>query len=244
MSRRLVLIPALAALVAPLAPAFVAAPAAAAPTCADYTFIGVAGSGEGREAGGLGTTVNAAAQAFAARVRAADKTVAIRPIHYPAAPVPTGLDKLGGFLASINTGAANTQGDVGIVTKACPSTKIVLVGFSQGASAVHRALQRLGDTKQIVGAALIADPDRIPNDTTRYLGSAPRSQGMAQASAMISGANPAPIPARVGGRTITVCTAGDPVCHWTGNLADTVTDSHKSYSGADIGGRLAGLAGL
>lgn len=225
-------------------PAFVAAPASAAPTCADYTVIGAAGSGEGGSAGGLGSTVNSAAQAFASKARAAGKTVAIRPIYYPAAPVPTSLDKLGGFLASMNAGAANTQGDVEIVIKACPSTKIVLVGYSQGAAAVHRALQRVGDRKQIVGAALIADPDRIPNDTTRYLGSAPRSQGMAQASAMVSGANAAPLPPRVGARTLTICTTGDPVCHWTGDLATTVTDSHTSYSGADIGGRLAGIAGL
>lgn len=244
MSRRLVLIPALAALLAPLIPTLAAAPASAAPVCADYTFIGVAGSGEGREAGGMGPTVNSAAQAFAGRARAAGKTVAIRPVYYPAAPVPTGLDKLGGFLASINTGAANTQGDVEIVTKACPTTRIVLVGYSQGASSVHRALQRLGDRKQIVGAGLIADPDRIPNDTTRYLGSAPRTQGMAQASALISGANAAPLPARVGGRTFTVCNTGDPVCHWTGDVGRTVVNSHSSYSGADMGGRVAGLAGL
>ncbi|MCS3782323.1 cutinase family protein [Tsukamurella ocularis] len=243
MSRRLVLIPALAALLAPLIPAL-AAPAAAAPECADYTFIGAAGSGEGHSAGGLGATVNSAAQAFASRARAAGKTVAIRPIYYPAAAVPTRVDQFGGFLASMNTGAANTQGDVDIVLKACPSTKVVLAGYSQGASAVHRALQRLGDRKQITAAALIADPDRIPNDTTRYLGSAPRTQGMAQASAMISGANPAPLPPRIGGRTLSICTSGDPVCHWTGDLATTVPNSHSSYSGADIGGRLAGIAGL
>lgn len=243
MSRRLVLIPALAALLAPLVPAL-AAPATAAPECADYTFIGAAGSGEGHSAGGLGSTVNSAAQAFAGRARAAGKTVAIRPIYYPAAAVPTRVDQFGGFLASMNTGAANTQGDVEIVLKACPSTKIVLAGYSQGASAVHRALQRLGDRKQLTAAALIADPDRIPNDTTRYLGSAPRSQGMAQASAMISGANPAPLAPRIGGRTLSICTSGDPVCHWTGDLAKTVPNSHDSYSGADIGGRLAGIAGL
>ncbi|AUN41163.1 cutinase family protein [Tsukamurella tyrosinosolvens] len=243
MSRRLVLIPALAALLAPLVPAL-AAPATAAPECADYTFIGAAGSGEGHSAGGLGSTVNSAAQAFAGRARAAGKTVAIRPIYYPAAAVPTRVDQFGGFLASMNTGAANTQGDVEIVLKACPSTKIVLAGYSQGASAVHRALQRLGDRKQLTAAALIADPDRTPNDTTRYLGSAPRSQGMAQASAMISGANPAPLAPRIGGRTLSICTSGDPVCHWTGDLAETVPNSHDSYSGADIGGRLAGIAGL
>lgn len=243
MSRRLALVPALAVLLAPFVPAF-AAPASAAPVCADYTVIGAAGSGEGKEAGGLGPTVNSAAQAFAVRARAAGKTVVIRPIYYPAAPVPTGLDKLGDFLASMNTGAANTQGDVEIVIKACPSTKIVLIGYSQGAAAVHRALQRVGDRKQIVGAALIADPDRIPNDTTRYVGTAPRSQGMAQASALISGANAAPLPARVGGRTLTICNSGDPVCQWTGDLTDAVTDSHTSYSGADMGGRLAAIAGL
>ncbi len=243
MSRSLVLIPALAALLAPLVPA-VAAPASAAPKCADYTVIGAAGSGEGGAAGGLGATVNAAAQAFAGRARAAGRTVAIRPVHYPAAPVPTSLDRIGGFLASMNTGAANTQGDVEIVVKACPSTKIVLVGYSQGAAAVHRALQRLGERKQFAAAALIADPDRIPNDTTRYLGSAPRAQGMAQASALVSGANPAPLPPRVGGRTITVCNTGDPVCQWTGDLGRTVVNAHSSYSGADIGGRLAGIAGL
>lgn len=243
MSRRLVLVPALALLLAPLAPAL-AAPATAAPDCADYTFIGAAGSGEGHSAGGLGSTVNAAAQAFAGRARAADKSVAVRPIYYPAAAVPTRVDQFGGFLASMNTGAANTQGDVEIVLKACPKTRLVLAGYSQGASAVHRALQRLGDRKQITAAALIADPDRIPNDTARNLGTAPRSQGMAQASAMVSGANPAPLAPRVGARTLSICTAGDPVCQWTGDLAKAVPNSHDSYSGADIGGRLAGIAGL
>ncbi|WP_019204165.1 cutinase family protein [Tsukamurella sp. 1534] len=244
MSRRLVLVSALTALVAPILPAVAAAPASAAPECADYTFIGVAGSGEGRSGGGMGGTVNAAAQAFSAQARSAGKSVASRPIYYPAAPVPSGLDELGGFLASINTGAANTQGDVDIVIKACPFTKIVLVGYSQGASAVHRALQRMGDRRQVVAAGLIADPDRIPNDTTRYLGSAPRTQGMAQASAVVSGANPAPLPARIGGRTVSVCNTGDPVCHWTGDLMKTVSDSHKNYSGADIGDRVAAIAGV
>ncbi|KXO87802.1 hypothetical protein AXK56_15565 [Tsukamurella pulmonis] len=243
MSRRLVLIPALVVLLAPLIPAL-AAPAVAAPDCTDYTVIGAAGSGEGRSSGGLGSTVNSAAQTFAARARAADKTVAIRPIYYPAAAVPTGLDQLGGFLASMNTGAANTQGDVEIVLKACPSTRIVMAGYSQGAAAVHRALQRLGDRPQFTAAALIGDPDRIPNDTTRYVGTAPRSPGMAQASALVSGANPAPLPPRVGGRTLSICAAGDPVCHWTGDLGTTVIASHTSYSGTDIGNRLAGIAGL
>lgn len=244
MSRRLVIVPALAALLVPLAPTLAAAPAAAAPTCADYTFIGAAGSGEGGSAGGLGGMVNSAAQAFSGQVRSAGKTVAVRPIYYPAAPVPTGLDKVGGFLASINTGAANTQGDVDIVLKACPATKVVLVGYSQGASAVHRALQRMGPRPQVVAAGLIADPDRIPNDSTRYLGSAPRSQGMAQASAPVSGANPAPLPPSVGARTVSVCNSGDPVCHWTGDLMQTVSNAHNAYSGADIGHRVAAIAGI
>ncbi|ADG78115.1 Cutinase OS=Tsukamurella paurometabola (strain ATCC 8368 / DSM / CCUG 35730 / CIP 100753 / JCM 10117 / KCTC 9821 / NBRC 16120 / NCIMB 702349 / NCTC 13040)OX=521096 GN=Tpau_1490 PE=4 SV=1 [Tsukamurella paurometabola] len=244
MSRRHFLVPVLAALLAPVAPLATAAPVTAAPSCADYTFIGAAGSGEGGLGGGMGTMVNSAAQAFAGKVRGAGKTVALRPIYYPAAPVPTGLDKVGGFLASINIGAGNTQGDVDIVVKECPSTKIVLVGYSQGASAVHRALQRMGPRPQVVAAGLIADPDRIPNDTTRYLGSAPRTPGMAQASVPVSGADPAPLPPAVGSRTISVCNTGDPVCHWTGDLMKTVSNSHSDYSGADIGNRVAAIAGV
>jgi cutinase len=241
---RVLCLVAAAGTVVPLALISAGSAAAAPPTCADYTFIGVAGSGEGHQDGGMGSQVRAAADAFAARGRAAGKTVAVRPIYYPAAPAPTNTAAIGPFLASINIGAADTQGDFDIVTKACPATKVVMVGYSQGASGVHRALQRLGDRPQIVAAGLIGDPDRLPGDTIRNVGTAGPSQGMAQAAALVAGANGASLPAGLGRRVISVCNTGDPICQWTGDLLNINVAAHTGYSGASVGSQVASIAGL
>ncbi len=217
--------------------------AAAASSCPDYTVLGVAGSGEGDEDGGLGATVSRVANGFAARARADGHSATVRAVRYPALPMPTDLDGLGPFLASINTGAADTEGDFNSVVAECPSTKFVLVGFSQGAAAVHRALQSLGDRRQIAAAALVADPDRLPGDTTVNIGTGIGGQGMARA-AVVAGAVPGALPPRLGARTVSVCTNGDPVCQWTGNLGAIVPNSHDSYTPGPILARLDPLAGL
>ncbi|GAA4394750.1 hypothetical protein GCM10023147_27170 [Tsukamurella soli] len=236
--------PALAAtvLVAPVVPGLAAA-ASAAPVCADYTVIGAAGSGEGGEDGGLGPLVAGVADGFAASARAEGKTATVRAVHYPAAAVPQDISGIGPFLASIETGAADTQGDFGIVTRACPSTRVVLIGYSQGAAAVHRALQRLGDRPQIAAAALIADPDRLPGDTVISMGSARGGQGMARA-AVVAGAVPGDLPPRIGAHTLSICTNGDPVCQWTGDLMSIGLNAHTSYTAGPILARLKPIAGL
>ncbi|MDF0529949.1 cutinase family protein [Tsukamurella sp. 8F] len=217
--------------------------AVAAPSCADYTFIGVAGSGEGAEAGGMGTLVSNVVSDLAQRARAKGKTVATRAVRYPALPVPQTVETVGPFLQSMETGARNTQGDIGIVARGCPSTKIVVVGYSQGAAAAHRALQRTANGKQIAAAALIADPDRRPGDTARSGGSASGGQGLARA-VPIGGALPQALPVPIGAHTLSWCNAGDGICDWTGSMDDAKSSVHTSYTAAPIAAGLAPLAGL
>ena len=53
----------------------------------------------------------------------------------------------------------------------CPTTKVVLAGYSQGAMVVHRNLQALAASPNLAASLLIADGDRLPNDTTVNIGS-------------------------------------------------------------------------
>jgi hypothetical protein len=71
------------------------------------------------------------------------------------------------FLASIKTGAATIVSDVEDEATACPHEKLILVGYSQGAMAIHQAEVQLAASSpdaagHIAATVLIADGDRVP----------------------------------------------------------------------------------
>lgn len=119
----------------------------------------------------------------------------------------------------------------------CPNEKYVLAGYSQGAMVMHRALLRLerqdrrAELSRIVGIALIADGDRVPNTATRLLGSAPDS-GEGIADFRQSGND---IPAQVAERTINLCDNNDIVCDFSiwdwRSLFQRGVDIHEAYDG-------------
>lgn len=221
----------------------VTATVAAAPSCADYHWIGAAGSGqrdaEGLTAnGGMGGVVYQSYQQLRDDLLASGHTIDAEAVQYPAAPVPLkgGVGGWLDFLGSVDDGTDAVAAQFKAFTERCPDTKVVLAGYSQGAMVVHRNLYDLADDPQVAAALLIADGDRLPADTTIALGSAAgtadRGKGVAQEHSFLASANTSTLPPAIGARTVSVCDAGDPVCDYDpdAKVSDSAIAIHTAYS--------------
>ncbi|WP_179466599.1 cutinase family protein [Mycolicibacterium vinylchloridicum] len=223
--------------------------ASAAPGCADFHWIGAAGSGQRDAAGltangGMGSVVYQSYQQLKAQLAADGHTIDAEAVQYPAAPVPLeggGLSGWLGFLDSVGDGTDATAEQYTAYTERCPDSKVVLAGYSQGAMVVHRNLYKLADDPRLAAALLIADGDRLPTDTTIKLGSTAVSQGLgegvAQEHSFLASTNTSPLPPSIGTRTISVCDVGDPVCDYDPDSKVTAAaiDIHTAYAPA-LGG--------
>lgn len=199
-----------------------AAPAHAAPGCPDVHWIGAAGSGERNNPtanGGMGRVIYQSLQDLSRQVQRDGRTVTAEAVNYPAVAVPDTGNLLGwaGFMNSVDTGVTALANQYAAFTQQCPSTKVVLAGYSQGAMVVHRNLQTLASSPNLAAVLLVADGDRLPADPTYNLGSATAARagggmGMAQQWPVMAHAPTSPLPLSVGSRTISVCDVGDPVC--------------------------------
>lgn len=223
--------------------------AAAAPACADFHWLGAAGSGQRDGAGlyangGMGDVVFQSYQQLRADLLADGKTITAEAVQYPAAPVP--LDGgLGGwldFMDSVGDGTDAAAAQFEAFTQRCPGTKVILAGYSQGAMVIHRNLYDLADDPHVAAALLIADGDRLPVDTTLNMGSAAVvpgiGKGVAQEHSFLASTNTSPLPPRIGARTISVCDVGDPVCDYDPDAGALPADGiaiHTSYAPAFSG---------
>jgi len=218
--------------------------AAAAPSCADYHWMGAAGSGqrdaEGLTAnGGMGDVVYQSYQQLRGDLLASGHTIDAEAVQYPAAPVPLkgGVGGWLDFLGSVDDGTKAVAEQFKTFTERCPDTKVVLAGYSQGAMVVHRNLYDLADDPHVAAALLIADGDRLPADTTVALGSAAgaadRGKGVAQEHSFLASTNTSMLPPAIGARTVSVCDAGDPVCDYDPDatkVSDASISIHTAYS--------------
>jgi hypothetical protein len=240
----------LAVLVAGMAVAGLAAgTAAAAPACADFHWIGAAGSGQRDGAGlnangGMGDVVYQSYQQLRADLLASERTITAEAVRYPAAPVPVegGLGGWLDFMGSVDDGVDATAEQFKAFTEQCPDTKVVLAGYSQGAMVIHRNLHNLADDPHVAAALLIADGDRLPVDTTINMGSTavvPGSgKGVAQEHSFLASTDTAMLPPQIGARTISVCDVGDPVCDYDPAMPEMSAAGiaiHTSYAPAASG---------
>lgn len=136
-------------------------------------------------------------------------------------------DQLADYLASIEQGVTELSAAVSDLSSSgkCPGHRLVLVGYSQGASVVHQFLTRAksrGDTallSRVSAVVLLADPDQVSSSKVVRLGTArQRSQGVNAfrgTGALLALRGPGPnedVPRNIAGRTWAVCRAWDPVC--------------------------------
>ncbi|MDF3339265.1 cutinase family protein [Mycolicibacterium septicum] len=236
-----------AAVLAGTAVGFAAGSAQASPGCPDVHWIGVAGSGERDDPSvdaGMGRVVYNSLSDLSRWVQQDGRTMTAEAVVYPAAPVPADGDLLGwgGFMSSVDAGVAALGNQYAAFTQQCPSSEVVLAGYSQGAMVVHRNLTALAASPNLAAALLVADGDRLPADPTVNLGTATAlpgtGKGVAQDWPILAHA-PAPLPVSVGSRTISVCDRGDAVCDYDED-ADEVTATaiavHTSYARSASGG--------
>jgi hypothetical protein len=197
--------------------------ASAAQACADYHWIGAAGSGQRDGAaltanGGMGDVVYESYLQLRAALADTGRTITAEAVQYPAAPVPTdgGIRGWMNFMDSVHDGTDAAADQLEAFSAQCPATKVILAGYSQGAMVIHRNLHDLADDPQVVAALLVADGDRLPVDTTINMGSTALApgvgKGVAQEHSFLAGTDTAMLPAAIGARTVSVCDIGDPVC--------------------------------
>lgn len=219
------------------------------PSCADFHWIGAAGSGQRDGAklavnDGMGDVVYQTYQQVRMTVVASGRTITAEAVRYPAAPVPLegGIGGWLDFLGSVDEGTDATAEQFEAFTERCPDTLVVLAGYSQGAMIVHRNLYDIADHPQLAAALLIADGDRLPGDTTIKMGSTAYSpglgKGVAQEHSFLASTNTSPLPPAVGARTISVCDVGDPVCDYdpdSDEVSPASVEVHTAYAPAASG---------
>ena len=211
--------------------------AGADPTCPDVHWIGVAGSGERTGAdlttyNGMGRVVTESLYDLSPQLQRDGRTMTAEAVDYPAVPVPYDNGGVGawlGFMDSVDAGAKALGDQYAAFVAQCPTSKVVLAGYSQGAMVVHRNLQALAASPNLAAVLLIADGDRRPEDPTFNLGTASgipeRGKGVAQDWPILAHA-PAPLAPEIAARTISVCDLNDAVCDYN----EDADDSKAAYA--------------
>jgi hypothetical protein len=206
--------------------------AAAQPACPDVHVIGAAGSGERTAAeltqnDGMGRVVYQSVQELTAQIQKDGRTVTAEAVDYPAAPVPDqdgGIGQWLGFMGSVDNGTAALGKQYEAFVQQCPTSKVVLAGYSQGAMVVHRNLASLAGSPNLAAVLLVADGDRRPDDATLNIGTVSgipnRGKGVAQDWPILAHA-PGPLAPDLAGRTISVCDLNDAVCDYDENADDS-----------------------
>ncbi|BBZ62358.1 cutinase family protein [Mycolicibacterium monacense] len=220
----------------------------AQPQCPDVHWIGAAGSGErGAEVSmndGMGRVISRSRADLQQLVASDGRTMTSEAVVYPATEVPEdgGILDWAGFISSVDAGTAALANQYATFVQQCPTSKVVLAGYSQGAMVVHRNLHTLGASPNFAGALLIADGDRLPTDPTYNLGSVTSvpgaGKGVAQDWPILAHA-PAPLPPHIGARTVSVCELGDAVCDYDPDAEDVTATGvavHTSYARSTGGG--------
>jgi hypothetical protein len=216
--------------------------ASAVPGCPDVHWIGAAGSGERVDPtadGGMGRVVYQSLGELSAELQRDGRTLTAEAVDYPAVAVPdddAGVMAWAGFISSVDAGTAALGKQYEAFVQQCPTSKVVLAGYSQGAMVVHRNLQALAGSPNLAAALLVADGDRRPDDPTLNLGTASgipeRGKGVAQDWPILAHA-PAVLPTDIGARTISVCDLGDAVCDYDEDAEETSAHAiavHTSYA--------------
>jgi hypothetical protein len=140
------------------------------------------------------------------------------------------------FLASIASGTTAVLAYVQAEEARCPSTVIVLAGYSQGAMAVHQAELRMSATlrSHIAGTILLADGDRVPNTAAaETLGSSPANGEGVRSYLHMNSLQDVPMPES----TVDVCNTHDIVCDFTsGSILHVGRDTrvHTTYGSGQL----------
>lgn len=169
-------------------------PAASADPCSDVAVVFARGT---HQDPGLGNIGQAFVDSLTSQV--GGRSVDVYAVNYPAND---------DYHNSATAGADDASGHIQGVVAGCPNTKLVLGGYSQGATVIDLATTQMPPAvaDHVAAVALFGEP----------------SSGF---SSMLWGGQPLPVisPA-YGGKTISLCAPDDPICSGGGNII-----AHVSY---------------
>ena len=183
-----------------------AIPSASADPCTDIEVVFARGTGEPPGVGGVG-------QAFVDSLRSqvGERSVGVYAVDYPASVL---------YLASASAGAGDAGNHVQQVAASCPATKIVLGGYSQGASVIDFSTGRMPApvADHVAAVAVFGNP------SSTY-------------ATKVSGGTLPTIAALYRPKTIDLCVQDDPICSEGQNMG-----AHVSYVQTGMVGQAASFA--
>ena len=182
-------------------------PAAAADPCPDVEVVFARGTNEPPGPGFVG-------QVFTDSLGAQlpGRTVALYPVNYPAND---------DYLTSAALGTDDATAHIEGVLSACPATRIVMGGYSQGAAVTEMSTSALPPqaTDRVAAVALFGDPS-------------------SDFSSMLAGGSPLPtVNPAYGSKTIDLCIPGDPICSPGADMM-----AHVSYVPSGLAAQAATFA--
>lgn len=203
--------------------------------CADIVVLGLRGSDQSLDKNhASGQEIFRSVRAMSAELhRRSDATVRLEGIRYRAEYAAN----LAYYEGNIADGVAKTRTRIAQLAKQCPKSKVAVVGFSQGAQAVHELADGLttATAKRIVLVAMIADPRRNPADTIAswtYDKAAPGPGKLGPGPALGS---------TLKGRAIEFCATSDEICNWPrGGYSGALSQTHRHFYEAPEHARATG----
>lgn len=184
----------------------VAIPSAAAEPCPDVEVIFARGTGEAPGVGGTG-------QGFVDSLRSqtGGKSVSVYAVNYPAST---------DYVTSIAAGAGDASAHVQATAANCPNTRMVLGGYSQGASVVDSITQTMPPevADHVAAVAVLGNPKS------------------AYSASLAGGPLPAISPLYAP-KTIDLCVQDDPFCSEGGNWI-----AHGFYGFTGLSAKAAAFA--
>jgi len=192
--------------------------------CADLVVLGLRGSNQSANQNfGSGQEILRTVRAMSADLhRTSDTTVRLEGIPYRAESAASAAI----YQANIEDGVTRTRARMAQLAERCPKSRVALVGFSQGAQAVHGLAIDLSASalRRVALVAMIADPRRNPDDAF-----ASWTYGKAAPGPGKLGAG-TPLPDSLKAKAITFCATGDEICNWPpGGYAGPLSETHRHF---------------
>ena len=220
--------------------------------CPSVAVVGFRGSGEAFDDGTLGLGGPIKAMTTELRRQKPGITIGTSAVSYPAVPwlVSFKLNSAWALYASVAytasavyknvignqyafsvaTGANDGSSDITHLAVRCPSTKIVVAGYSQGGQALRAALRKLNNTtaSHVRAVVLFGDAGFIPQEPGVSVIGDPQRQG--KGIGVLNLGN-VPLGSRFAGRVLSDCKDTDPICQASYSNSYTI-GVHLTYGGS------------
>ncbi len=178
-------------------------PSAAAQPCSDVEVIFARGTGEPPGVGGVG-------QAFidALQADAGGKSISVYPVNYAASG---DFADTTAFAQTVVDGIRDAGAHVQSTAAACPGTRIVLGGYSQGAAVAGFVTS--AEVPQGVPAAFVPQP--LPLEVANHVAAVTLFGKPSEAWTSQYGAPPITVGPAYAAKTVQLCAQGDTICDGT-----------------------------